>query len=194
MRCCLFNTKSIPWLLMTWHLWHHITWTNTTWVNNNYWNNKVLENILWKWHKEQEHVGTCNNTPLAGLHKYTCCHFLEFPSQNGLEGQGQWPQFSIPMEGIPSCIFGANSLILASIHSKLLHGKNKFSRILRVSQDASLVQIWWFQVKSIMSCHADKVNFMDGRTDGQTQATIMPLRPKRPRGKNSLRNSVVIKD
>ena len=39
----------------------------------------------------------------------------------------------------------------------------------RVSQDASLVQIWWlrFQLKSVMSYHADKVlvKFTDGRTD-----------------------------
>ena len=38
----------------------------------------------------------------------------------------------------------------------------------RVSHDACLVQIWWFQLKSVMSYHADKVKFMDRRTDRQT--------------------------
>ena len=37
----------------------------------------------------------------------------------------------------------------------------------RVSHDAYLVQIWWFQLKFVMSYHADKVKFMDRRTDGQ---------------------------
>ena len=57
----------------------------------------------------------------------------------------------------------------------------------RVSQDACLVLIWWFQRKFVTSYHADKVKFTDGRTDwltdGQTQATTIPLRPERPRGK-----------
>ena len=38
----------------------------------------------------------------------------------------------------------------------------------RVSHDACLVQIWWFQLKSGMSYRADKVKFTDRRTDGQT--------------------------
>ena len=32
-----------------------------------------------------------------------------------------------------------------------------------VSYDAFLVQIWWLQLKSVTSYHADKVKFMDGR-------------------------------
>ena len=35
----------------------------------------------------------------------------------------------------------------------------------RVSHDACLVQIWWFQLKFVTSYHADKVKFMDRRTD-----------------------------
>ena len=35
----------------------------------------------------------------------------------------------------------------------------------RVSYDACLVQIWWFQLKFVMSYHADKVKFTDRRTD-----------------------------
>ena len=52
------------------------------------------------------------------------------------------------------------------------------------SQDACLGQIWWFQLKPVTSYRADKVKFMDGRTDRQTQATTIALRPERPRGKN----------
>ena len=40
----------------------------------------------------------------------------------------------------------------------------------RVSQDACLVQIWWFQLKSVTSYRADKVNFTDRRTDRRTDA------------------------
>ena len=40
----------------------------------------------------------------------------------------------------------------------------------RVSQDACLEQIWWFQLKTAMSYRADKVKFTDGRIDRQTDA------------------------
>ena len=54
------------------------------------------------------------------LHRQT-----EFPrilSQNGqndLEGQDQWPAFSIPAESLPRYMFGANLVILAQILDKL---------------------------------------------------------------------------
>ena len=88
-----------------------------------------------------------------------------FFSCKEVESQGQWPQFSIPAEKIPRCIFGANLVILAQIYDELLHGQAKFPGILsqngqmtlkvmvddiyfqyqlRVSQDACLVQIWRF--------------------------------------------------
>ena len=57
-----------------------------------------------------------------------------------------------------------------------------FQYQLRVSHDACLVQIWWFQLKSVMSYRADKVKFTDGRTDRQTQAMTIPLQPERPEG------------
>ena len=38
----------------------------------------------------------------------------------------------------------------------------------RVSQDACLEQIWWFQLKFETSYHVDKAKFTDGQTDGQT--------------------------
>ena len=40
----------------------------------------------------------------------------------------------------------------------------------RVSHDAFLVQIWWFQLKSVTSYCVDMVKFMDGGTDGRTDA------------------------
>ena len=40
----------------------------------------------------------------------------------------------------------------------------------RVSHDAFLVQIWWFQLKSVTSYRADKVKFTDGHTNGRTDA------------------------
>ena len=36
-----------------------------------------------------------------------------------------------------------------------------FQYQLRESQDVYLVQIWWFQLKSITSYHADKSNFLE---------------------------------
>ena len=38
----------------------------------------------------------------------------------------------------------------------------------RVSHDGSLVQIWWYQLKSVTSYREDKVKFTDKRTGGQT--------------------------
>ena len=120
----------------------------------------------------------------------------------------QWPPFSIQAESIPGCIFGANLLMLAQICEELSCGQAKFPRILsqngqndlegqghlppfqyqmRVSQDACLVQIWWFQLKFMTSYYADKIKFMDrqtdGWTDGLTQETTIPLWPERSRGK-----------
>ena len=84
--------------------------------------------------------------------------------------------FSIPAESIPGCMFDANLMIPGQIHDKLSWHQPNFPGIwsrngqmtlkvktndphfqyqLTVSQDACLVQIWWFQVKSLMklSCH-----------------------------------------
>ena len=49
---------------------------------------------------------------------------------NDLEGQNQWPPFSIPAERIPRYIFGANLVILTRIRYKLSHRQAKFPRIL----------------------------------------------------------------
>ena len=59
------------------------------------------------------------------------CGQAKFPrilSQNGqndLEGQGQWPLFSIPTESIPWCMFGANLVIPTQICDELSCGQGK---------------------------------------------------------------------
>ena len=64
-----------------------------------------------------------------------------------------------------------------------------FQYQLRVSHDACLEQIWWFQIKSVTSYRADKVT--DRQTNGQRQATTIPLRPERLRGnKANLRDLI----
>ena len=47
--------------------------------------------------------------------------------QNDLEGQSQWPLFSIPTESIPWCMFGANLVIPAQICDELSCGQSKFT-------------------------------------------------------------------
>ena len=55
--------------------------------------------------------------------------FPRILSQNGqssLEGQGQWPPFSITLAGsVPGCICGANLVITAQISNELSCGQNK---------------------------------------------------------------------
>ena len=88
----------------------------------------------------------------------------EFPGilnqngQNGLEGQGRWPLFSIPSKSIPWSMFGANLVILAQIRDELSCGQGKV--------------------------YGQTDGQTDGLTDGQTQATTIPLWPEKPRGKN----------
>ena len=121
---------------------------------------------------------------LAQICDESLCGQAEFPrilSQNGqndLEGQGQWPPFSILAESIPGCMFGANLVILAQIcvdkpnflefwvkmakmTLKVKVNDLHFQYQLRVSQYACLEQIWWSQVKPVMSYRADKVRFTD---------------------------------
>ena len=47
-----------------------------------------------------------------------------------------------------------------------------FQYQLRVFQDACFVQIWWFQLKSVMSYHTDKVMFTYGHKDVLTDGRI----------------------
>ena len=111
-------------------------------------------------------------------------------------------QISIPVKSTSGCIFGANLMILAQIYAELSHGQYEFPRILsqngqndlevkvndpyfqyqlRVSHDACLVQIWWFQLKFGYVKFTDRQT--NGRTYGQTQAKTIPLRPERSRSK-----------
>ena len=128
---------------------------------------------------------------------------LSLNSQNDLEGQGQWPSFSIPDKIIPICMFGANLMIPSQICDELLCGRAEFPRIL--SQNDLQGQGQWplfsipaesipgcifvanlmilAQICDELSCGQSKVH---GLTDGQMQATTIPLRPARPRGKNEL--------
>ena len=125
-------------------------------------------------------------------------------SQNELKIQCQWPSFSIPAESILGYMFGANLVILAQTMTSYCADKPNFlefsvkmaKMILKVtvndlqfqyqpsvSQDACLVQIWWFQLKFVTSYGVDKVKFTDRWTDGRTDwGNDNTLRPERPRG------------
>ena len=135
---------------------------------------------------------------------------VKFPRilrQNDLEGQGHWPLFSIPDKNIPWCIFGADLVIPAQICNNLLHGQVKFPRILSQNGQNDLEgQGRWTlfslpaesipgcmlganlvilaQICDELSCGQGKVQ--EGRTDRRMQATTIPLRPERPRGKSLL--------
>ena len=77
---------------------------------------------------------------------------------------------------------------MAKMILKVMVNDPYFQYQLRISHDSCLVQIWWFQLKSMTSYRADNVKLTDGwtvgRTDGQTQETTVPLRPEKPWGKN----------
>ena len=128
--------------------------------------------------------------------------FCELKWLNGLEGQGQWPPFSIPAKSVPGCTYGANLVILAHIYDELLCRQAKFPRILSqngqndlegqgqwppFSIPAESIPRCMFganlvippQICDELSCGQGKVY---GQRDGQTQATTIPLRPERSRG------------
>ena len=77
----------------------------------------------------------CNLVILAQIQIQvtTQAKFHRILSQNGqndLQGQGQWPPFSIPAESIPGYMFGANLVILTQICDESSHRQAKFPRIL----------------------------------------------------------------
>ena len=105
--------------------------------------------------------------------------FCESKRPKDIEGQGQYLPFSIPAARIPRCIFGANLVILAI--KSYLADKLKFLEVwvkmvkmtlkvkvndlhfqyqMRASQNACLVQIWWFYPKSMTSYRVDKPTFL----------------------------------
>ena len=126
--------------------------------------------------------------------------FTRILSQNGLEGQGQWPPFSISAESKLECMLGANLVIQAEICNGLLHRKAKFqskwskwpwrSRWMTPIFNTKSIpgcKIWWFHFKSVMSYCADKVKFINRQTGGQTDRWGLwqyPIQPERPRGKS----------
>ena len=112
----------------------------------------------------------------------------------------------MPARELQVCITDLHSQLLVSTHDMLqrvdrgeledvalLDLKVKVTDLhihyqLRVSHDACLVQIMWFQLKSVITYRADKVEFTHRQTDGQTQATTIPLRPEMARGKTKTIN------
>ena len=96
-----------------------------------------------------------------------------------------------PNESTPGCMLGVNLMIPPQICDELSRRQADFPRILsqndlegqgqwyfqnklRVSRDACLVPIWWYQLKFVMSYRADMVKFRTDRqtgreTDGQTE-------------------------
>ena len=125
---------------------------------------------------------------------------LSRKGQNDLEGQDQWPPFSIPAKSVTGCIFGANLTILAQINDKLWSGQTKVQRIRRQNgQNDPKGHGQWppfsIPTKSIPWCtfgtnlvistqSCDKVKFTGRQTDGQTQAMTITVRPESLRGKN----------
>ena len=114
-------------------------------------------------------------------------------AKNELEGQGQWPQFSIPAESIPGCMFGANLVTVAQIYDESSCGQTKFPRILKQNSQNDLEGQGQWPLFSIPTesipwcmfganlvipaqicdelCGQGKVYWWtDGRIDGQTDA------------------------
>ena len=116
--------------------------------------------------------------------------------QNDLNGQGQWLSFSIQLElSNDACLVHIRWFQFKSVTSYYADKPNflefwvkmvkltlmvkvndlHFKYQLRISHDARLVQIWWFQLKSVTIYHADKVKLTDGQTDRRIQTTTIPL-------------------
>ena len=67
------------------------------------------------------HISGAHLVILAQIHYKLSNGEAKFPrilSQNGqndLEGQGQWPPFSVSAESIPECMHGTNLVIIVQI-------------------------------------------------------------------------------
>ena len=125
-----------------WILEQHID-NNDTDYNNNIYNtiytisNYAIHTICIV---SSDYIITCqlnSNNPVSQNFVHSCwdkCEIVSISHNSGskwpndLEGQGQWPLFSMA---------------------------------LKVSQDACLMHIWWFQPKLVMNYLPDKIKFMD---------------------------------
>ena len=73
---------------------------------------------------------------LAQIQYRLLCGQAKFPrilsqiGQNDLEGESQWPPFSITAESMPVCMFVEKFVIQAQICDELMHGQAKFPKIL----------------------------------------------------------------
>ena len=80
-----------------------------------------------RWRLSLEYMGANKQRPiiLALIDYKLSCRQAKFPrilspdGQNDLEGQSQWPPFSIPAKRIPGCIFRTNLMIPAQICNEL---------------------------------------------------------------------------
>ena len=98
---------------------------------------------------------------------------------NDLEGQGQWPHFQYQLRiSQDACLvqiwwfkpkfamsYPTDKLNFVKYLVKMTKMTLKVSDLHslyqpRVSQDACLVQIWWFKPKFVMSYSTDKLNFV----------------------------------
>ena len=94
----------------------------------------------------------CKLVILAQIYDELSCGETKFPRilsqnvQNVLEGQGQWPIFSIPTESISWCMFGANLVILAQICEIVIYSIMMFMKLSDISQSDRSIWVMW-QVK-----------------------------------------------
>ena len=101
----------------------------------------------------------------------------EFPrilSQNGqndLEGQGQWPPFSITVESIPGCMFGANLVNPAQICDELSCGQAKvYGHLWRIWSQLPWSKLHRILASSFLSSSYRVIVSVDNRTDERTEA------------------------
>ena len=141
---------------------------------------------------------------LAQIHHKLSHGHGKFPSilnQIALECQDQWPPFSITAKSIPG-MFGANLVIPAQMCDELSHRQAKFPIILGSkwpkwpwrsrSMTPTVNTKWEYPMMHVWCKFEDsrsnlwwviKWTSSSWRTDGQTQATTIPLQPERPRVK-----------
>ena len=100
--------------------------------------------------------------------------FPRILSQNGhtdLEGQGQWPPFSITVESIPGCMFGANLVNPAQICDELSCGQAKvYGHLWRIWSQLPWSKLHRILASSFLSSSYRVIVSVDNRTDERTEA------------------------